>query len=115
MAAPLRNDKAPSGSQTRFNRIVSGPGAKEPILTCPFTGKPVAIIQASGNGAYMARGDFWNTRLYHRKEELLYDLSQRLGVAPQFPRKHTISVTERVEPEPNPNADLVVADVMGDK
>lgn len=116
MSAPLKNERKAAAGLTKFSRIQSAPaGAREPLLTCPFTGEKIDIVQISGNGAYMARGPFWNTKLYHYKEELLHMLSHRAGVAPQFKGRPSISVTERTEPEPNPNADLVVADVMGGK
>jgi hypothetical protein len=90
-------------------------GSKEPVLICPFTGKLIDIVFSPGAGAYMARGPFWTSSLYKDKQELLHDISHRMGVAPQFSRKVTVKVREVEEPEPNPNADLVVKDVMGDK
>lgn len=90
--------------------------AKEPILTCPFTGKEIELVYSESNGCHMARGPFWNTRLYKTRAELYYDISHRMGVAPAFSKEMPkITVKSREEPDPNPNADLVVTDVIGDR
>ena len=89
---------------------------KEPIMTCPTTGAALEIKFSPRTNTYMVVGPFWNSKLYKSKLELEHDISHRNGVAPGFSRTAPkITVRELEEPEPNPNADLVVADVMGDK
>ncbi len=77
-------------------------------MRCPFTGKEIELI-CSDNIYWMAKGPFWNSKLYKSKQELLHDISHRNGVAPDFPREIKIQVRTLEEPEPNPNADLIVA------
>jgi hypothetical protein len=80
----------------------------EPRMRCPFTGKQIELV-CSDNIYWMAKGPFWNTKLYKSKQELLHDLSHRNGVAPDFPREEPkIEVRTVEEPQQNPNADLVV-------
>ena len=90
-------------------------GVTEPITICPFTGKLIDIKFSPRTGTYMAVGPFWNSKLYKDKQELMWELSHRMGVAPQFPKKVVVKVKHLEEPDPNPNADLVVQDPFGDK
>lgn len=108
-----RREASPAGAATRMSGD-SKPsvGLSEPSLVCPFTGKKIEIIFSSGTATYMAKGPFWNSKLYKDKQELLHDISHRMGVAPRFPRKVNIEIHDSVAPEPHPGADLRVVDVM---
>lgn len=80
--------------------------ATEPVLTCPFTGQELQIVSVSDGLYWQGRGPFYSTRLYDFKEELLFDISTRGGVAPAFPRRTKIE-TRVVEPPPaDPVSDL---------
>lgn len=86
---------------------------RTPKLNCPFTGKPLEIVQM-GNGHWIARGDFWQTKMFDLKEWLEWQLSFRDGVAPNFP-KSRVAVTGVREPTPaNPLEDLIAAHKAGE-
>lgn len=72
-----------------------------PTLLCPFTKEPVTIVElvgSEGQTFYMARGPFWFTRSFQDRNDLLWHLGFRDGVAPSFPRKVSVKVKEREEP-----------------
>lgn len=81
--------------------------AAEPNLLCPFTGKPLCVKTVRNGLYWMAEGPFYSTRLYDRKEELLFDLSTRGGVEPAFPRVTSISMREIEPPPDNPVQDQI--------
>lgn len=92
-------------------RSIKRQGATEPLLICPFTGKEIEIVFNERVGMFYAKfgpGKMFTTALYGDRAALLYDLSYRDGVKPEFPRTHVISVSAPGDtPPPNPFTDRV--------
>ena len=82
---------------------------KKPRLVCPYTMEALAVTEvpmpsvASNNEllltCYQVRGPFWMTRLYHKRDNLLWDISQVQGRIPTFPRDMLEIIGVREEPE----------------
>jgi len=82
------------------------PGAKAPIVTCPFTGANLEIVHNTRLGQWCARGSFWTTRWFPFKDDLIVALSTRDGVAPAFAPARLATAAVQAPPQ-NPVADQV--------
>lgn len=81
--------------------------APGPNLLCPFTGTPLKIKSVRNGLYWQAEGAFYSTKLYHRKEELLFDISTRDGVKPGFARSAIEVIGVREKPPENPIQDII--------
>lgn len=93
------------------------------ILKCAYTGKPVTLVTSDGK-LFRAEGAFSPRQLWLSKENAVYDLSVREGVAPAFPRETKVWVGEESRPQSNPaeglgtlgdNAAEKIIELMGAK
>jgi hypothetical protein len=99
-------------ASNKVNGRVPRLGPKDPVLTCPFTGEPLEIEFNEILGQYRAVGKLWVTHWYDERQALLYDISQRDGVAPNFPRRIIVEVKDREPPPPDPRAGLGASDAV---
>jgi hypothetical protein len=76
----------------------------KPYLVCPFTGSEIIIesrpIGSLGRDIHRARAQFWVTKWYGDRDELLHDVSTRGGVEPARPERPV--VREREAPPSSP-------------
>lgn len=86
-------------------RVASAPPSG-PNLLCPFTNTPIRVIPVRNGIYFQGVGEFYSTKLYHRKEDLLYDLSKR-GGAEGMPPPSRISTREVQPAEANPIQDQI--------
>lgn len=96
----------------KVNGRVPRLGSKEPNTKCPFTGGDIEIEFNEILGQYRGLGPFWVTQWYDERQALLYDLSQRGGVAPNFPRRVLVEVRDREPPPPDPREGLGASDAV---
>lgn len=92
--------------------------AKEPLLTCAYSGKPLSIRELAG-GMWVATSSWGDglgyvTNLFDTREKLVYFLSFRDGIAPAFAPGPAIEVRERVPPA-GPTEDSVQARNMSEE
>jgi hypothetical protein len=84
-----------------------------PLPPCPFTGKQLTLRVTKdqhGTDLFAASGEFFFTRFFPTKRQLVYWLSHRDGEAPGFNASAVSSVTERTEPAPNAFQDVIDKD-----
>jgi len=84
--------------------------AKEPNLVCPFTGKPIEVIQVGGGNGWLARcgneDGGWASNVHLNRDDLIYFLSTRMGVKPAFPKHPRIEVRESAPSKEDAFADV---------
>jgi hypothetical protein len=125
MASSRKKPTVPGETKSRRGRAVMQKvkvwrPPTQPILICPFTDADLVVeaqpIGPAGEDMYRVRGKFWVTVWYNDKEALLYDISQREGLAPAFPRNRVPvlqSVREIEEPPSDPTTGLGVLSDRG--
>ena len=64
---------------------------------CPFLDKPLEIVHSETLGQWCARGDFWYTRWFSSRQELMHWLHWRAGKAPKFPARVKIVMVDGPE------------------
>lgn len=78
-----------------------------PMLTCPFTGKPIEIKVVGPDAHVMAVvPHLWSSRIFDSKQELIDALMTRNGVEPPW-AKRVLSNVVSVPPEDESHMDDV--------
>lgn len=72
----------------------------------PFSGLELDIEFNSALASWRAVGKFWASKWYTDKFELLYDLTERNGVKPSFPRRPVVLTQDVSEPGSDSAKDL---------
>ena len=84
-------------------------------LVCPCTGELIEVRRMGSSDPWAARVTlpdglgYW-TDGYGYKEELLWFLGHRFGVAPAWPRRQSLQVRDVAPPAPDPFADMRAQD-----
>ena len=86
-------------------RKISAPRPYVEKVSCPFTGREIELRKL-GDGSWMGVGQFYTTKLFQTRRQLLYWLLHVDGVAPAFDAVVPLSTAEREPPHPDPFEDV---------
>ena len=88
----------------RAFRLRNGRPSNVKVLKCAYTGEPIQIVRVGDK--FRARGVFTPRALFSEKQELLYAVSTRNGVLPDFPKELDLTVGPTHEEVSDPTEGL---------